>query len=449
MRWLLVEPVANDDIRKTLDLNGIPSGAYLAPVLEEEGETVRIEDAPTLGHDLKDINEKIEEFDPDFVGISAMTPTIDSAYQVAKIAKKGKRERKVILGGPHPTLLPERTMEECSHIDILAIGEGENTIREIAKGKDLFDIKGIIYRENDDIIKNDPRPTIMDLDSLPFPAYHLLPMKEYEAGGKRYATMMTSRGCPFNCTFCASSEICGKTWRGKSPERVIEQIKSLRNEYGVKEIEMIDDTFTLDKERVIKICEYIIEENLDISWGCSSRVDTIDEEIARKLKEAGCHTIYLGIESGTQEMLDRLKKGTTIEQIKKTMGYLKKTGFKTLGSFILGIPGETKEQVEKTIRFAKELDPTLAQFTIFTPYPGTEAYEDIRDDESEDWSKFSTLNPVAEHNNLDYPSLKKTLHRAYLGFYLRPSYLIKAARKGLLWTVVKSGMRSLKSYGIK
>ncbi len=425
---------------------GIPSSAYLASPLEEEGELVRIEDAPTLNHDLKDVKKKIEEFNPDYIGISAMTPTAPSAYGVAEVAKKSDPDIKVIMGGPHPTLLPEETMKECSFVDILVRGEGERTVRELFSGKNISDVKGVSYRENGEIIQNEDRPPIMDLDELPFPAYHLLPMDRYKAAGIRYATMVTSRGCPFNCTFCASSRICGKKWRGKSPRRVLEQIKLLRHDYGVREIEMLDDTFVLDRDRAEKICDLIIEDDVDVSWSCSSRVDTIDRSLAEKLKEAGCHTIYLGIESGVQEILDRLKKGIKIERVKNAVSSIKEVGLNALGSFILGVPGETKKQMKKTVEFAKDLGLTLAQFTVFTPYPGTEAYEKAEKNdliETKDWSKFTTMDPVMKRNKMDHDELKNFMRLAYLKFYLRPSYMWKAIKNKALWSLLQNGIKNM------
>lgn len=444
MKWLLVEPPAHGHIHNMLGAAGIPSSACLASPLEEEDEDVRIEDAPTLDHDLKDVKEEIDEFDPDYVGISAMTPTMPRACDVARLAKKSDPDRKVVIGGPHPTLLPEETMRECPSVDILVRGEGEKTIRELSSKEVPSDVRGVTYREDDEIVQNEDRPPIMDLDELPFPAYHLLPMDEYRVAGIRYATMMSSRGCPFNCTFCASSKICGKKWRGKSPERVLEQIKLLRKDYGVREIEMLDDTFVLDKSRAEKICDLIIDEDLDVSWSCSSRVDTINQSLAEKLKEAGCHTIYLGIESGVQEILDRLKKGITIEQVRNTVNSIKEVGLNAMGSFILGAPGETKKQLGKTVDFAKELGLTLAQFTVFTPYPGTEAYENAEKDDSietKDWSKFTTMEPVMKRKELDRDELKNSMRLAYLQFYLRPSYVWKAIKNGVLWSLLKRGIR--------
>ncbi|MEA1904867.1 MAG: radical SAM protein [Candidatus Hadarchaeota archaeon] len=439
MRALFIEPPVRSRLHR-FGVTGIPSTAYLAPVLEEEGYEVKIVDSPTLGYELSDVREEIKGFNPELVGITSTTPAIYDAYKVAKVAKELNPTCTTVIGGPHPTFTAKQTLKECLHLDIAVRGEGEETIREIAFSKDLESIEGITYRKNGKIVENESRPPIMDLDSLPFPAYHLLPMGKYKAGGSRYATMVTSRGCPFNCIFCSSSRICGKVWRGKSPQRVLEQIELLLNEYGVREIEMLDDTFTLNKNRARKICDLIIEEGLDVSWSCSSRVDTIDRSLAEKLKEAGCHTVYMGIESGTQKILDHLKKGISLGQIKKAVKVVKKAGLNPVGSFILGVPGETKKQMKGTIEFAKKLGLTLAQFTLLTPYPGTEVYEMARKNNlllMKDWSKYTTLDPVMKVRGMTAKELKRTVFEAYLSFYLRFSYIWESIKGGRFWSFLK------------
>lgn len=446
MDWLLVEPPAQSAIQDSIGAAGIPSSAYLAPMLRKEGEKVQIEDAPTLNHNLDDIKKKIKGFHPNYVGITAMTATVPSAYDVARTVKELDSDIKVVMGGPHPTFLPERTLEECSAVDIVVRGEGEKTIQELAGGQDWSDIKGITYREKDEIVENKERSLIEDLDDLPFPAYDLVPMDRYKVDGVRYSTIMTSRGCPFNCIFCSSSRVFGKKWRAKSPERVLEHLKLLVHDFDVHEVEFLDDTFTLNKSRAEKICDLITEKGLNISWSCSSRVDTIYETLAEKLKEAGCHTVYIGIESGVQKILDTLKKGINIEQVKNAVKTVKDAGLNTVGSFILGAPGETRKQMEKTVEFAKDLGLSLAQFTVFTPYPGTKAWDMAKEKGlllTEDWSKYSVLDPVMKHSEMDVEELKNFMRKAYLSFYLRPSSFWRAIKNGYFWPLLKKGMKNL------
>lgn len=441
MKAMFVDPPVQSAIQSRLGATGIPSSAYLAPILEEEGHEVKIVDTVTMGYDLEDVKAEIKRFDPELLGATSVTPTIYSTYEIAKIAKELNSDCITVVGGPHPTFAAKRIVEECPYIDVAVRGEGEETLKELVSTKELDDIKGITYRKGDRIVENKNRPFIQDLDSLPFPAYHLLPMDKYELGGFKYATMMTSRGCPFNCIFCSSSGICGKAWRGNSPDRVLEQIKLLVSEHGISEIEMLDDTFLFDNKRARNICDLIIEEGLDVSWSCSSRVDTITKPLAEKLKEAGCHTIYMGIESGSQKILNRLRKGVSIEQIKKAVKIVKEAGLDVFGSFVLGVPGETKRLMEKTVDFAKKLRLTFAQFTLLTPYPGTEAYEIAERDDlflTKDWSQYTTLDPVMKISKMTAEEIKGFLTKAYLSFYLRPSYIWDSIKGRRFWGFLKA-----------
>jgi len=235
--------------------------------------------------------------------------------------------------------------------------------------------------------------------------------------------MLTSRGCPFGCSFCASSRLFGKFWRGRSAGNVLEEIRMIRDEYKIRNIEFIDDTFTLDKRRVEEICDGIIRERLDVSWGASSRVDGITERLAEKMKKAGCWIIYLGIESGCQKILDEIGKRITLDQVRKAVNAIKKAGIQVLGSFIIGFPGETVEMIEKTIRFAKRLNLDWAQFSILTPYPGTPLFEYAVKNNlllTRDWSKYTATQPIIKLKDVTEEQLKRLFRKAYLSFYLKP-----------------------------
>ena len=444
---MLIQPPFKSAIREILGTAGLPLGlAYLASVLKDH--EIKIVDSLALNYGMNDIEREIKNFDPAVVGITATTPMIYGAYKTASMAKENGC--KVILGGPHATFMANEILEECPYIDIVVRGEGEKTIKELMNGGNLKNIRGTTFRKNGKIIKNENRPFIQDLDSIPFPAYHLLPMDKYEADGQRFGMILTSRGCPFNCNFCSSSKICGKKWRSRSPSNVIQELQILRDEYGTKEIEFMDDTFTLDNKRADEICDRIIEEKMDISWTCSSRVNTITKKLASKLKKAGCHTIYLGIESGSQRILDKLGKAITIQQAKNAVKIVKEAGLNALGSFIIGIPGETIDMIKKTIKFAKKLRLDFAQFTLCTPYPGTKLFEMAKKNglfSTKDWSKYTTLDPVMKIGELTQKQLKNLLYRAYMSFYLRPSFLFKQLRerRAFLFKKVLSG--SLKIFG--
>jgi len=441
MKVLFVLPPSKFAIKERLGITGLPLGlAYLAAVLEKDKHEVRIIDAPTLSYRMSRIGDEIKKFRPQIVGLTATTSTIYEAYQLANMVKEISSSIKVIAGGPHVTFTARETLEECPYMDVVVRREGEETSEELinllkSSPQDisfLEKVKGITFRINGKIMETEDRPFIKDLDELPFPAYHLLPMDKYKLEGKRFANIITSRGCPFSCIFCSSSELCGKTWRGRSAENVIEEIKLLSERYGVKEIEFLDDTFTLNKKRVERICDLLIKEKLNISWACSSRVDTLSEELVNHLREAGCHTIYLGIESGSQHTLDIINKGITLIQAERAIRIVKKAQLNTLGTFIIGIPGETIKTIKKTISFAKKLSPTLVQFTICTPYPGTKLFQMAKEKGwliTQDWSKYDILQPVMNIPGILTSTLSKWLMKAYLSFYLRPRFIIQQLKK--------------------
>ena len=433
MRILLVMPPTESAIKKVVGTTGPPLGlAYLASMVREEHE-VRIIDGIAEDLTFEGVMRIIKRYDPDMIGITATTSAMYDAYTVAKIAKNLNENVFVVMGGPHVTFTPELTMRECPCIDAVVRGEGELTFKELVdavdKGRPLRGILGLSYREGNGKIRNEPpRPLIKNVDGIPMPSYDLLPMDKYVAGRTPFGTVMTSRGCPFNCAFCSSSLQFGKRWRGHSVERVIEELSILRYEYGRREIEFLDDTFTLNKVRAVKIAEAIKREGLDITWTASSRVNTINEKVAKAMKAGGCHTVYFGIESGTQRILDFIGKGITLEQSVDAVKTAKKAGLRALGSFIIGFPDETREEVDATIAFAKKVGVDFAQFTIATPYPGTRLWAYAVQNNlllTRNWRKYTTVDPVMKLKYFTPEGIAKMLRRAYLAFYLRPKVLLK------------------------
>ena len=366
---------------------------------------------------------------------------IPDAYAIAEVAKRYNENVKIVMGGPHVTFLPERTFKECPYIDFIVRGEGEMTFKELIntleKNKDPSNILGLSTNLGDKVKNNPSRPLIKDVDTIPMPSYDLLPMEKYQVNGVRFGTVMTSRGCPFNCAFCSSSLQFGRGWRGHSDYRVIEELKYLHEKYGIREIEFLDDTFTLNRKRAMRIAKRIREEGLDISWSGSSRVDIFTDELAQAMKKGGCHTIYFGIESGSQKTLDFIGKGITPEQSISAVKKAKKHKIRALGAFIIGFPEETKEDIEKTIKLSKKVGVDFAQFTIATPYPGTRLWKYALARKlilTFDWRKYTTLDPVMKLKNFTAQQITKLFRKAYISFYLRPLYLIKdlISRKGFI-----------------
>ncbi|RLE49825.1 MAG: B12-binding domain-containing radical SAM protein [Candidatus Methanomethylicota archaeon] len=444
MKVLLVNPPTTADIEtaRVIGLKAPPLGlAYLAAVLEKNGYDVKILDAPVLDYTFEDVKREVRSYDPDVVGVTSTTPTIYDAIRTVNAAKEAKPEVFTIIGGPHPTFMPEETLSMSPKLDAVAIGEGEMTLLELVKSLEnnqpIEDVKGLAFRKGDEIRFTPKRPFIEDLDSLPFPARHLLPMERYMVFGKQtlLANIMSSRGCPYNCIFCSSSLMFGKKFRGRSPGNVVDEIEELVDKYKVKHIEFADDNFTFDQKRAINIAKEILRRGLNIAFACGARVDNLSRELLYWLKKAGCNMIYVGIESGVQRVLNALRKGIKIEQIVKAVKMIKEVGIEVTGSFVIGAPGETREDVKQTIKFAKKLDLDFAQFTVITPYPGTYIYEYAKREGlllTNDWSKYTTVKPVMRTKELSAEELERLVAEAYRSFYLRLGFIYKQIRKGRL-----------------
>jgi len=452
MKICLISPPYNSAVKSVVGVSSPPLGlAYIASMLRQSHE-VKIVDSNILNYTIRDVERELRSFNPDVVGITSVTPSIYEAYKVAETAKKVREDCKVVLGGPHATFMPRQTMEECKYIDIIVKGEGEETTRElienIEKGAPLSEVKGITFREKNEIIDTEPRLFIKNIDNIPFPSRDLLPIHLYKFNGVKYTTMLTSRGCPFKCSFCSSSRLFGGYWRGRSPENVLEEMKTVYEEYGIRNIEFIDDTFTLNQERAEKICDEIIKQGWDISWGASSRADTLSRRLAEKMKKAGCWIIYLGIESGSQKILDAIGKRITLEQVKKAVKILKDAGIQVLGSFIIGFLQDTKETIKETIKFAKSLSLDYAQFSILTPYPGTPIFDYAKKHGmllTEDWSKYTGIEPVIKIEGVSEREIKALFQKAYITFYLRPRIIMRWL-KNKQFSFMKSGIKAVINY---
>jgi len=375
------------------------------------------------------------------IGISVVTPLINNAISLADLIKKKFPEKIIVFGGPHPSLLPKETLENCQSIDFIVKGEGEERLNFLIgylEGKRKADeLDGIAFRKEGKIIDLPVKKYIENLDDLAFPARELVPIEKYSkflaSREKPATTLITSRGCPFHCIYC-SKPIFGNTFRGRSPENVLREIEFLKEKYKIKEIIFYDDSFTLNKERIIKLCQLIIEKKLNIKWKCETRINLVDEELLRLMKGAGCYLIAYGIESGSQKNLNVLKKEITVEGVKRAIRITKKAGIETLGYFMIGIPGETEKEIKETINFAKNLNLDFAQFSIATAYPGTELYEIAQSQEKipKDWSEsFYALTGKVSFSLCDVPPEKvySYLKKAYFSFYFRPKYIFNKVKK--------------------
>jgi len=418
--------------------------AQIAAVLERDSYRVSLIDANALKLNPGEVASQVT--DADIVGLTAMTPTINAAINIARVIKQVKPELPVVLGGPHATLLPEETLNTAPEIDIIVRGEGEEVFIDLLKNMDhhktLSNVPGINYRKDGHIINNLSPTTNVDLDSLPFLAYHRLPRDKYRPHPPHgrdlpFAAIITSRGCPYKCSYC-SKPIGGAKFRGQSPERVIAEIVYYMTKFGVREIAFYDDVFTLNQKRACAIAEGMLNRKLKIHWTCETRVNLVDKELLQLLRRAGCYAIAYGIESASPQILATINKGITLEQIEEAVAITREAGLQTIGYFMVGSPGETPQSITETINFAKRLKLDFAQFSIPTPFPGTELYDLYLKDKSNrpvDWENFTYASlgkktvPLFESEELKQADLQSWVRRAYREFYLRPSYLWQRLRQ--------------------
>lgn len=428
MKILLAYPFREDAYRKVGFILPPLGIAYIAGVLRNHGHDVRIAD-----YNVTDERTDFGKYD--MVGISADTSRYKSSLRLAKEAKDAGCT--VVMGGPHVSYMDEEVLR-TGLCDFVVREEGEQTMRELAEAIGTVrtaDIRGISYMRDGDFQRNPAREFMDNIDDL-LPARDLLDMNAYrhlEMGKRKMTSILTSRGCPFGCSFCCSTEFSGRKWRARSPERVVDEIREIVDHYGFNGIAFLDDNFTLDPDRVTRICEEIMRRGIDIYWWCFSRADTLlkNEEMVAKMAEAGCRYIFIGFESRQQETLDSYNKKTTDTMAKDVTNLLKKHRISVHGSFIIGNLYETREMVRDTIRHAKEINPQAVQFTILTPYPGTQLYENVKDRIiSRDWDLYDCLHSVIRTDHLSQKELEGLLKQAYLSFYLSPGKVIAGLLSG-------------------
>ncbi len=413
----------------------------LATVLKEAQISVDLLDATAEGANIDDIKAQIKNYN--FVVMLTSTMTLNEDASILNELKKVNSELKTIVFGGHVTAEPKSTLER-EGIDIVIRREGEFIIRDLLlafkNNKNWQDCKGISFMKDEKYVCNDDYPWIENLDELPIPDRSILNknIHYYNPIVKRmpYTTMFTTRGCPGLCTFCSSPTFYGRKVRAMSAPRVMKEIRECVR-LGYKEIFFRDEIFTAFKDRVYEICDTIIKEKIDLTWICSARVNSLDKEMMAKMKEAGCHMLRLGVESGVQELLDNVKKGIKIEQTEQVFKWAHEVGIDTHAHMMIGIPGETKDTIEQTIKFITKIEPTIVTFGILTPYPGTPLFDDLREHGFEfgdgtciDLSKLHTHSFYNEKfTSLSSEELQGYIRKVYRKFYLRPSYIWKWLRR--------------------
>lgn len=436
MKVLFVNPPQTASKYKFMGVIAPPLGiAYMAGVLQENNIDVEILDASAEDMDFKDVEKELLKRKPDLVALTALTPTIGRALETARVVKETLPDSIVVMGGYHPTFNFIETLED-ENVDIVIRGEGEyimlNLVQALENQSSLHDVKGIVFEDKNskEIVVNPEAPLIQDLDELPFPALNLLPMKKYRLldMDTHMTTMITTRGCPMQCSFCSSAAMHGKKIRERSVENIVDEIEYLKTNYDIDTIAFMDDTFTLKKRKVMAICDEILKRNIEIMWGCTSRVDTLDEKLLKKMKEAGCITIFIGVESADQQQLDNMCKNTTIAKIENAFKIAHKLKIRTIASVALGMPGDTKEIMNKTVKFVHKLKPNYAIYSLATPYPGTKFYKEAFEKnliKIKDWSKYTLITPILETIDCSLNDMRKIQAKAFMKFYLRPHYIIR------------------------
>jgi anaerobic magnesium-protoporphyrin IX monomethyl ester cyclase len=405
----------------------------LGAVLREVGHRVCVVDASAQGLGYEQTLEKAKRFEPHIIALTAVTPSIIKAVKLAEMMKKAVPTVPIVIGGPHFTAVPEKTLLDYPFFDFGVVGEGEATLKELVEAlsanRSPLEVSGVAFRKNGKVIFSAPRPVIKDLDSLPFPAWDLLGdfPRRYNPALFKYKRLpsthvISARGCPNKCIFCDTS-VFSRQIRFHSAEYVLEMIGYLVKRFGVREVVFEDDQLLIKKGRVSEICEGLLKSNWKISWCCSGRVDSVNDiELLKLMKRSGCWQISYGIESGNQVILDFAKKETTIGQIEKAVTLTHKAGILGKGYFIFGLPYETEETMRETIRFAKRIPLNDMSIFTLTPFPGSEMYDIAQQHGTieKDFEKMNLLDVVYVPNGL---SKKKLLNyqRQFMGeFYIRP-----------------------------
>ncbi len=433
-------PVRNEPGIKTVKENyGIfPSLSllYVAGILEHAGCDVIFLDAHAHEWTLDETVEKLDAFAPDYVCYTLTTYLFFQSMDWIK-AIRAKVDVPVIVGGVHMSIYPRETLA-YPELDYAVTGEGERALPDLltalVKGHDLSDVRGIAYKQPDGRVVVTPKAPDVPVDDAPFPARHLIDNSVYFSFISQYrnfSCFITSRGCPYKCIFCEQGS---KPFRARSPENVVDELELCRKEFGIRELDFFDSSFTIRKDRVIGICDEIKRRNLDIVWAARTRVDCITDDVLSAMRSAGCNRIYYGIESANREVLQTLKKSTSIEMYRDVLARTKAHDINTFGYFMVGNPYETEATIRQTIRFALELDLDYAQFSKVTPMPATEMYTLLLKETGRDYwrehiesgSDEDIPRPLCDMTDAE---IQRWCRLAYLRFYYRPKYIARAAKR--------------------
>lgn len=434
---------------------------YLAAVLLEYGKDMEVEvwDFEVERFSEKILRERLKSSRPHVAGITSMTCNIKVAGQIASWLKSVDRTITTVVGGPHSSAIPERTLAEFPDFDMVVVGEGEQTFLELCssmdEGKGPEGIAGLVWRRGSEIVRESPRQLITDLDWLPNPARHLLNHSLYKGASTpgldatlhRSTEIFTSRGCPEQCIFCASHLVFGKRVRFRSPEHIFREVDEVIQKWGYRHLTIDDDTFTFNPRRLEKICQGFKDRK--ITWDCDTRVNLVSREMLQMMAEAGCQKVAFGVESGSQRVLDLANKGISLEQIRNAFSWAHQAGLITTAFFMVGShPSETREELEQSFRLMCELDTELMALAIAVPYPGTELYRLMKEKnliEEERWEKYTHLHsiPSWRTENFSPQEMARLQIQLFRRFFIRPKFIRKTMAKALSWHGVRYYSRSL------
>lgn len=446
MRILLINPPINPKkfgrvhiLMEPMPCIGL---AYIAAVLEKQGHYVRIIDNYVWKYSIKRLLKEIQKIAPDMVGVSVLTPSANFSLELANKIKQYNKNIILIAGNVHPTQFPEEFLKP-QHFDVVVKGEGEDTIVELVstveQKRNLNTVKGISYLQDGKIFHNEMRPIIKNLDSLPFPAWHLFPYKKYGlfpfADIKRpILTVLATRGCPFNCKYCSLGYM-DKTYRKRSAKNIVNEIEHLIKRYGVNQVGFVDPVFPLQEKYAVEVCDEMICRGINkkIVWTTETKIDILNENLIKKLKEAGCRRMIFGLESGSEETLRKIGKEVDFAKVKEVMILLKKYGIETIGLFMIGFPGETEELIKKTFKYARVIGVDFAKFAMTVPFPGSELYETLKKENkirTSNWDDYTTFNPRPENisyvpDGMTAKQLLSLQKKGTIDFYFRPEMIIR------------------------
>ena len=424
--------------------------AYVAAALEKGGFQVEIYDNYLLGQPIETVKAEISKRQPEIVGITCSSLTYSRCVEMAQAVKDSCPSCKVVVGGPHASYMPE-TLLAHGEVDFVVVGEGEAAMVQLAASIRKGDSKtvsaaipGVACKIAGETAKT-PQQFITDLDTLPFPARHLLPMKMYDRilpyiDTKPVDTMSILRGCPYQCTYCETRELWGTSCRAFSPQHVIDEIKNMTENYGTRGIYFVGDNFTINKNRTIELCRKIRENKLDLKWTCETRADLVNKEVLTEMKSAGCQTIFFGTESGSPRIQQKLGKNIDLQEVKRTFELTRQIGIKTATSFMLGIPGETIEDMQATFKFAKSLHADVTMFNIYIACPGSKLYDEVIKEHLYD--QMDNYLARVKTPDFDYDMLVK-IQKEFQGSFRKSmaSNLIRVVRQEGVSSAVKKGAK--------